>query len=67
LAALAAGVDTAGGSLETGVADTTGGALETGVADTAGDEGGGSSANACESAPTHKETNKSFRCRIAPV
>jgi hypothetical protein len=68
LAALAAGVDAAGGVLETGVADSAGGALETGVADaTGGDGGGGSAASACESAPTHKETSKSFRCRIAPV
>jgi hypothetical protein len=68
LAALAAGVDTAGGALESGVADTTGVALETGVADTTGGEGGGgSAASACESAPAHKETNKSFSFSIAPV
>jgi hypothetical protein len=56
LAALSAGVDTVGGALETGVADTTG-----------GDGGGGSAASACESAPAHKETNKSFSFSIAPV
>jgi hypothetical protein len=40
--------------------DPGGGALETGAAAGCGDGGGESAAMACESAPTHKETNKTF-------